>query len=132
MNLIYRSHARINDLAPGECTIHRAADGPHRWWLLWFYVALDTQPNVFEDFAVPIEPNGFAEVNGAGGRTWGFKKTAEGVWQVSPSINVLDNRRAVGVGSGEVTGLSIWHHTPSVIGVPDGESWQVSPIPPIV
>jgi hypothetical protein len=128
MILKYRSHALIEDLQVGECTMHRASDaGPARWWQLWFRVLRDTdgQP---EDFCVPMNPGG-GPSEGAR-RTWGLTcpdatpyDVAPGTrnWQVSPSINVLGHRGAVaGPAEGEV---SIWHQTPTIVGVPIDEPW---------
>ena len=124
-DLIYKSHSLIEDLQPGECTIHRCGtpDGK-RWWNLWFYVPRETD-GVLEDFVVPVNPGGAYTENGLGGKTWGFTKSGAGVWQVSPSINVLDDAgaRAVQAGGRPAT-PSLWHQTPSVVGVPDGEPWQ--------
>jgi|GEM_PF-1955320 len=122
--LHYRSHVLIDDLALDECTVHRATDKKGAtWWNLWFHVARETdgEPEVF---VVPVAPGGKYVENGPGGRTWGFTNMGHGVWEVSPSINVLndeDARRAVaGVAP---TGASLWHKTPTVVDVPDGEPW---------
>lgn len=122
MNLTYRSNVMVEDLAPGECTVHRAADSNgKRWWLLWFYVRRDDDA-VLEDFAVAIEPGGVPREDGPGGRSWGLTDSGGGVWQIAPSINVLGgpSRRVI---QGPADG-SIWHHTPSIVGVPAGERWQ--------
>src|ERR1700691_5122469 len=118
--LVYRSCVLIEDLQLGECTIHRCGTG----WNLWFYVTRETD-GVPEDFVVPVNPGGGYIENGPLGRTWGFTKSGSGVWQVSPSINVLDDAGARAVQAGaHPTTPSLWHQTPSVVGVPDGEPWQ--------
>lgn len=124
MNLTYRAHALIEDLQPGECTVHRAglATGA-RWWNLWFYVARETD-GVLEDYVVPINPGGGYVENGPGGRTWGLTKTAAGIWQVSPSIDVKQDSRDSHPGTSSPQGRSAWHQTPAIVGVPDGEPWQ--------
>jgi hypothetical protein len=109
----------IEDLAANECTIHRAAGATGRWWLLWFYVARETD-GVLEDFAVPVNPNGPYVEGGPGGKCWGLTKTAAGVWQISPSINVL-NAKEVHPGPHPLP--SLWHQTPTIVGIPDGEPW---------
>lgn len=127
--LKYRPHAQIDDLAINEATVHRASGaGPARWWVLWFVALRDTdgQP---ETFCVPINPEGPFVEQGPGGRTWSIscpagtmQAKADGThnWQISPSINVLDDLGAV---AGTHLRPSIWHHTPEIVGVPDSESW---------
>ncbi len=120
--LRYRSKVDVEDLAIGECTMHRAAnsDGT-RWWLLWIHVNRDNdgQP---DDFAVPVNPNGSYIEAGPGGKTWGLTLTESGVWQVSPSINVLETGA---IHAGEHPASSLWHQTPTIVGVPEGaiEEW---------
>lgn len=129
MMLKYRSHAQIEDLAVGECTMHRASNsGPGRWWMLWFHVLRDSdgQP---ETFAVPVNPRGAYSDAGPGGRTWGLTlpdasqyPAAGGTfnWQISPSINVLNDRDAI---DGTHDQPSLWHQTPAIVGVPFDEPW---------
>lgn len=120
MDLTYRPHARIQELAVGECTIHRAGDATGaRWWLLWFFVARETD-GVPEDFCVPVYPDGAASSSGPGGRTWALTQASPGTWQVSPSVNILDTGEAVAVRVGMG---SLWHQTPTIVGVPTGEPW---------
>jgi hypothetical protein len=120
--LRYKVCARIGDLQLNECTIRRAGLPPAGtfWWQLWFHVARETD-GVAQFFAVPIIVNGSYTETGPGGRSWGFVNQGSGTWQVSPSINVLDE--VTRQGQVEVRG-SLWHQTPSVVGVPDGEPWQ--------
>lgn len=120
MNLLYRAKCTVDDLEIGQCTIHRATNAQAaRWWLLWFYANRETdgQP---EWFGVPVSPGGVYTENGPGGRTWGLQRTGVGIWQVSPSINVLDDRDAA---AGPQKYRSIWHQTPALMGVPDDEPW---------
>lgn len=122
--LRYRSFVDVNDLAVGECTIHRAGNSEGaRWWNLWFRVLRDSdgQP---DDFVVPINPGGSFIEAGPGGRTWGFVRVAAVEWQVSPSINVIDTR-ALHPGAHDAP--SLWHQTPKIMDVPDGESWIGGP-----
>ncbi len=128
MMLNYRPHGMIEDLAPFECTVHRASgSGPGKWWQLWFNALRDTDGKP-ELFCVPIQVGSYVE-NGPGGRTWGVScpqasaadiSTGTRNWMVSPSINVLNDRDAI---SGKHAGPSLWHHTPEIVGVPVGESW---------
>jgi hypothetical protein len=121
--LQYRSHARIEELALGECTMHRAGTSTARWWLLWVHVARETDGQS-EDIAVPVIPGGQYTENGPGGRTWGLNKTGPGIWTVSPSINVLNDDDARLVVAGHApTGQSLWHQTPDIVYVPDDEPW---------
>lgn len=129
MILTYKPHAKIEDLALGECTVHRASgSGGPRWWLLWFYVRRDTdgQP---ETFCVPVNPGGAFTEDGPGGRTWGLTKPEASSfepkpdtsnWMISPSINVLDSRDAV---AGTNAFPSLWHQTPELLNVPHDEPW---------
>jgi hypothetical protein len=127
--LTYKHHAQIEDLHVGECTIHRASgSGPARWWLLWFNVLRDNDGKP-EIFCVPVNPNGPYLEQGPGGRTWGLTKPeasthehgdGQSNWQISPSINVLDDRDAV---AGTHEHPSIWHQTPEISNVPDDEAW---------
>jgi hypothetical protein len=74
---------------------------------------------------IPVQQGGgcFGSTSRApGGRTWGLTKTGNGTWQVSPSINVLNDRDAI---NGTHNGPSLWHQTPSISGVPDDEVWAM-------
>lgn len=133
--LRYKPHARIDNLAVGECTLHRASNsGAARWWLLWFHVLRDND-GVPETFAVPVNPGGTYLENGPGGKTWGLQQPeaspyeiAQGTrnWQISPSINVLDDRDAV---AGTHQYPSLWHQTPAIVGVPEDEPWATGAPP---
>lgn len=128
MLLKYQSHARIEDLALYECTVHRASNASAaHWWQLWFHVLRDSdgQPELF---CVPVQVGAYTE-NGPGGRTWGLSQPIASAydrppgtanWMISPSINVLDDRDAV---AGTHVHPSLWHQTPEVVGVPDTELW---------
>ena len=120
--LQYRSFVMVEDLALNECTVRRTGnDAGTEWWMLWFYVARETdgQP---EAFAAPVAPGGTYTENGPGGRTWGLTETALGTWQIAPSINVLDTRELHP--SPHPTQGSLWHQTPAIVGVPNGEAWM--------
>jgi hypothetical protein len=121
--LRYRSHSTVEDLAVGECTVHRAADEHGgRWWLLWFRVSREDNELPI-DVAVPINPNGGYVASGPGGKTWGLTRASiAGTWQVSPSINVLAGHEAQ-VHPGPHAAPSLWHQTPSIVEVPDDEAW---------
>jgi hypothetical protein len=117
-DLLYRSRVLVEDLALNECTLHRCSgSGAARWWQLWWLANRDTDGKP-EDFCVPVNPGGSYNEHGPGGRTWGLTLTAAGIWQVSPSINVLASRDAI-AGNGP----SIWHQTPRLVGVPERETW---------
>jgi len=128
MDLAYRSFVPVEDLKLGECTVHRAHDEHGRWWNLWMYVPRDDRPGEPIDLVVAVAPNGqYAEQGPGGRRTWGLNLSSPGVWQVSPSIDVLsdgDARRITA--GGQRTEASIWHQTPRVVSVPDGEAWQTA------
>lgn len=127
--LRYRPHAQIEDLALGECTMHRASgSGSARWWLLWFYVRRDSDGEP-ETFCVPVNPLGSFSESGPGGRTWGLtcpeasaQLSAPGTrnWMISPSINVLADGDAL---AGTHEHPSLWHQTPEIVDVPDSEPW---------
>ena len=128
--LIYKSHALIEDLAVGECTMHRASgSGAACWWQLWFMVLRETDGQPMR-CCVPMNPGGGYIENGPGGKTWGLTMPAvtpydagpgTKTWQVSPSINVLNTGDAQ-VGP-HPTLPSLWHQTPEIVGVPDAEPW---------
>ncbi len=120
MNFTYRSFVEVGDLAIDECTIHPCAGGS---WNLWFRVVREID-GVDEDYVVAVNPGGvFAESGQAGRRTWGLTKTTEGIWQISPSINILVDSRDPHPGA-HPTSASAWHQTPAIVGVPSGEKWM--------
>jgi len=124
--MIYREGEAIETLQVGECTIHRASgSSAARWWQLWFHVLRDSdgQPEIF---CVPVAPNGSYSESGPGGRTWGLTSVGHGVWQISPSINVLDDRDAI---AGTHEHPSLWHQTPQLIGATDKEVWALGGAP---
>ena len=118
MDLAYRA-APIGDLALGECAVRGARDSAGRaWWQLWALVRRADSGDPFY-VAVPVNPGGpYLEVGPSGRRTWGLTRVADGVWQVSPSIDVLGALREDGTRA-----PSPWHETPRVVGVPAGERW---------
>jgi hypothetical protein len=120
--LNYVSHARIEDLKPGECTIHRAGDGKgNRWWLLRFYDFREDQAGGLEDFAVPVNPNG-NYANGPGGRTWGLTKVDTRTWAINPSISISTEKvLSTEFHSDCSPELTIWHKTPTLLNVPEDE-----------
>lgn len=126
MELTYRSSALIEDLAPGECTVHRAsvAQGG-RWWLLWMRVYREDRAGVLTCIAVPVAPHGSYTEGGPGGRTWGLMPAGGGRWQVSPSVDAKVSGEKL-PGFAENNGRSLWHQTPALVGVPDGEAWQAA------
>ena len=78
------------------------------------------------DLAVPVNPNGTYVEHGPGGRTWGLTRVGGGRWQVNPSIDVKQGPDAPVFAPGAEARSSgtIWHQTPVLVGVPDGEAWQ--------
>lgn len=120
----------VEDLALNECVIRPATnrDGA-RWWHLWFYVARETD-GVPEAFEVPVSPGGAYTENGPGGRTWGLTMTSPGIWQISPSIKVLNDEDARTYhAGGEPTGKDLWHQTPRLVNVPATEPWATGAAP---
>jgi hypothetical protein len=127
MTVIYRPGASLEALQPGECTVRPCTLEGKRWWNLWLCVYRDDRPGAELLFAVPIDPRGRYAEDGPGGKTWGLNDLGGGRWQVAPSINVLARRNGdfdrVHPGAHEQS--SIWHHTPTIVGVPLlGEPWQ--------
>lgn len=125
VELRYRSVERLSDLGLNECTVRatQARSGAF-WWQLWCFVRCDDGCERF--VGAPVAPNGAYHENGPGGRTWGLARAAPGRWQVSPSIDVLTSAD----GLRQKRGLSrqdpsLWHQTPALVEVPDGEPWQV-------
>ena len=123
MDLTYRPHATIEDLAPGECTMRRTGADGKRWWTLWMNVYREDQPGTLIDIAVPVTPNGTYAENGPGGRTWGLTNNGGGRWAVSPSVDAKSRVELV-PGHAQDPRPSIWHQNPVMVDVPDGEEWQ--------
>ena len=128
MDLRYRSFVDIDALALNECTVHSANDGTRRWWQLWLRVARDSD-GIADTFVVPIAPgSGYAESGPSGRKTWGFFHVEGAVgsgnltWAITPSIDVPDTREPHP--GPHPTLPSLWHRTPRVVGVPDGERWM--------
>ena len=126
MQLSYKSRAMIADLTVGECTMHRASGSANaRWWQLWFCVPRKPD-GVAATFCVPMNPGKAYRPDGPGGKTWGLTKCGPNAWQVSPSINVEAN----GDAHATYEGLpSLWHETPTIVGVPDDEPWACGDAP---
>jgi hypothetical protein len=98
----------FEDLAVGECTVWALSRENERvGWGLYF-LANRSDNGKPEIFRVPIIVGGGFTESGPCGRSWGFTKIAAGTWQVSPSIHFP----------------GVWHETPRIVGVPDGEPWQ--------
>lgn len=128
MNLRYRSFIGVEELGVNECTIHRAGDGNKRWWNMWFRVVRETD-GLEESFVVPVAPLGDYTETGPGGRTWGLRKNGD-VWQVAPSINVLDDEGARALLAGHApTGRSIRHQNVTLEGVSDVGTWTTGAAP---
>jgi hypothetical protein len=116
-----------DELEIGGCTVRRVHNvSGLSWWHLIAYVRRDdTGDPVFVE--APINIRGTYAENGVGGRTWGFTDMGGGRWQVSPSINVVVNKDNTGhevIAGPHTHRVSIWHQTPTVVGVPTGEPWQ--------
>lgn len=114
-------HAEPEDLALGECTVRptAAADGKS-YWRLWAYVTRE-DTGTPQMIGCPINPNGSYIADGPGGKTWGLTRSGAMTWQVAPSINVLTHGE---VHPGDHPAPSMWHQTPAIVDVPDGEAWQ--------
>ncbi|MDE3097337.1 MAG: hypothetical protein KGK07_15220 [Chloroflexota bacterium] len=107
-----------DDLAVGECTLRHTRDASGSYLRLWArVVCTDGQTRLV---GCPLNTGGgYGETPR---RTWGLGRTAPGIWQVIPSINVLS--------TGEVhlgphpTASSLWHETPAIVDVPEPAPWQ--------
>ena len=130
MNLQYRAGTSPDDLRPGECVVRgsRAEDGLGRlvseqtsgtgktvsFWNLWF-CAIREDNGQQELFAGPVNPRGpYIEKSQNNRRTWGLADLGGGCWQISPSIHFTPDVPG---------GKSVWHQTPTIVGVPAGEPW---------
>lgn len=112
--LVYRAVLWIGDLALHECTIRRAR-GPEgaAWWQLWALVLRSAGEPFY--VGVPVNPNGpYLEAAPGRRRTWGLTRASATDWHISPSIDVKSHR------PGEP---SLWHETPVIVEVPEGERW---------
>jgi hypothetical protein len=116
--LVYRPVA-IGDLAESECVIRSTRDSKGRvWWQLWAWVRRAGSGELFY-VGVPVNPNGpYLESGPSGRRTWGLTRVDASDWQVSPSIDVVGDELPDGT-----RGPSLWHETPRIVRVPDGERW---------
>lgn len=114
----------VEDLEIDECTIHYANTSTGvPYWNFWWYSRrdIDSEP---EMFCVPVLPNG-QYLEGPAGKTWALTSLGRGEWQISPSIDVYTDADAKVVRAGQSRHeRSLWHHTPKVVNVPDGEGWQ--------
>jgi hypothetical protein len=131
MDLVYRStlgpDGWLTDLKLNECTIRSTAGPGCAYWQLWAWVTGEVGERL-GFVAVPVLVGGqYTEQGPSGRRTWGLTRVSDGVWQISPSIDVRTHVDAVGKecakdapGAREV---SWWHQTPRVVGVADGERW---------
>jgi len=109
MELRYRPYAERGALDLNECCIVPGVCGDARGWMLHFYGR--TTDGHEQTWRVPVNPSCPHIEDGPLGRTWGLTRCGPGEWQISPSIDFAD-----------------WHHTPKIVGVPDGEPWMaVSP-----
>jgi hypothetical protein len=125
MDLRYHtSSSEVDDLEIGRCVVRWCGSGGRRWPMFWMRVLRETD-GAPDTFAVPLNPGGPFLEQGPGGRTWGFAKTGDGVWQVSPSINVCVSR--VPHPGERPTEASLWHQTPRVVGVPEPPPWSTNP-----
>lgn len=120
MDFRYRAFVDVDDLAVGDCTVHRAAGGNGRWWQLWFVVDVPTRGRLA--VAVPVNPGGDYTPIGPGGKTWGLARTSKsGVWHVKPSVNVLvSGTPHPGLLGGMV---SLWHDWVRLSGVGEADTW---------
>jgi hypothetical protein len=119
--LRYRPGVSVEALQLDECTIRGTSGRGARWWMLWFvFRRIDGR---IEHAAVPVLPHGAYTENGPGGRTWGFRRAGPGAWQVSPSIDAQEADPHAPPRQPPVM-RSVWHQTPLVVGVPEGQPWM--------
>jgi hypothetical protein len=111
-------------LAPGECAIGKDENGT--WLAFSFTRTTDGKP---ETRRIPIHVGGppTHNVEGKGG-AWGFTRVSPGVWQVSPSIQCLEQRRDPNDPTKHVD-VETWHETPQVVDVPENEPWMAGAAP---
>jgi hypothetical protein len=119
VDLVYRVTDSLGELGLGEAAVRatRAANGL-TWWQFWTWVRrVDTGEPFY--VSVPVSPRGpYQEVGVSGRRTWGLVEVDAATWQVTPSIDVVGDRRPDGN-----RGPSLWHETVRLVGVPAGEPW---------
>ena len=96
---------------PGECGIWRPLGDTGPWYLSFGFTR--TTDGKSESRSIPVNVNGppINEHN-----AWGLKRTdVPGRWQINPSIQCCDGNR---------DDLEVWHETPAIVDVPEGEPWQ--------
>jgi hypothetical protein len=109
--LRYVSGARHEALRPGECTIKGAGE---RAQLHFCYTR--TTDGKMEARIIPVR------IGAPGPGYWGLTHVGVGEWQVNPSIQCLDTTDGPD-GTARIE-YEVWHQTPRIVGVPDGEEWQ--------
>lgn len=105
-------------LEENECTIFRSDGDPRFRWHLRIRHRRKNDGRL-TDTAVPVFPNEDAPKNKPG---WGLKRVEAGRWQVSPSI-LVSTREPDPNDPSKHRDVELWHETPAIVGVPDGERW---------
>ncbi len=122
--LRYRSdlgEQQLSQLRENECTIFKKA----QWWILAFCFRRTTDGKT-EYRVVPVTPGGDPTpgVPTGGWGTWGLRPVpgAAGRWQITPSLACMV-RIHDPVDPSKHIDIEVWHQTPAIIEVPDGEPW---------
>lgn len=115
--LRYRRGAKREDLGENECFVKGVGGG---LCSLVFRFRRVTDGKL-ETRTLPVRPNGQA---GGAEHAWGLNRTnVPGKWQISPSIAAQDIVPDPDAPNGQRT-IEVWHQTPAIVDVPEGEPWQ--------
>jgi hypothetical protein len=119
MDLTYRVTRSLGELALGEGTVRRTRSAAGIvWWQFWTWVR---RADTGEPFyvSVPVNPHWpFLAVGACGKKTWGLLPVGAGAWAITPSIDVVGDKRPDGS-----RGPSLWHEVVHLVGVPASEPW---------
>jgi hypothetical protein len=116
--LRYRQNTERDDLQENECTIAPVGGG-----LAMMVYCFRRKDGKLERRTLPVRPNGDA---GDAEHSWGLRRSvpaAPGRWQIAPSIKCMERVRDLTDPKKDID-VEVWHETPAIIDVPEGEPWQ--------
>ena len=117
--LRYRKDVARGDLQENECTIAPVGNG----LAMMTYCFRRVTDGKLERRTLPVHPNGDA---GDTEHSWGLRPVdpkGSGRWQIAPSIRCMERIRDSADPKKDID-VEVWHETPTIINVPDGEPWS--------
>lgn len=103
-------------LEVGECCVfnHAATGKPAIWIMAFRFIrSTDGKPETRHIPAAPGLPYA------GGSAPWGLERAGANRWQISPSIQCWER-----VGGRDGKDVELWHETPAIVNVPEGEPWM--------